>query len=97
MDDKDHISYVCQIRDELVIETPTLFAAEEYSDDDHQRRSGENAAAKSSKKDTPTTRFAIAEEGESDDDFEDFADWDDGDNSTLIEPKKPSKSNLKKD
>ncbi|KAI7879403.1 alpha/beta-hydrolase [Lichtheimia hyalospora FSU 10163] len=93
LDDQDDTNEL----DELVIETPTLFAAEEYSDDDHQRRSMENTTGKSSKKDIATTRFAIAEEGESDDDFEDFADWDDGDNSTLIESKKPSKSNLKKD
>lgn len=62
-------------RDELVIETPTLFAAEEYSDNEQQSRQGANQNNNSNKK---TTRFAIAgeEEEDDDDDFEDFAEWD---------------------
>ena len=56
-----------------MIETPTLFAAEEYSDDEHRVGNVGEAAAPKSKQ---QTRFAIAEDEDEDDDFEEFADWD---------------------
>ncbi|KAI9491365.1 serine carboxypeptidase-domain-containing protein [Zychaea mexicana] len=84
LDDQDDTNEL----DELVIETPTLFAAEDYSDDDHQHRSG--ATPETNNNDLSTnsnnnsssnkqTRFAIAEDND-DDDFEDFADWDEESN-----------------
>ncbi|KAI8137123.1 serine carboxypeptidase-domain-containing protein [Fennellomyces sp. T-0311] len=67
LDDQDDTNEL----DELVIETPTLFAAEEYSDDEHRANTSEAAPPKNKQQ----TRFAIAE-NDDDDDFEDFADWD---------------------
>lgn len=62
-------------RDELVIETPTLFEAE-HSDSDHEHNNRQH--------------FAIDdEEEEEDDDFDDFADFDDGE--ALTQPKKYKK------
>ncbi|KAI8081302.1 Alpha/Beta hydrolase protein [Halteromyces radiatus] len=59
--------------DELVIEEPTLFAAETYSDsDDHKPEP-------SKPKQSSPTAFAIADEDDSDDGFDDFADWDEQD------------------
>lgn len=76
----------------MVIETPTLFAAEDYSDGDgsgdatlgNQHNKNNINTPPTSSKDTTTnkqTRFAIAEDEEDDDDdFEDFADWDEESN-----------------
>ena len=78
----------------MVIETPTLFAAEDYSDGDgsgdanignqHNKNNGNTPPSTSSKNTTTTnkqTRFAIAEdEDDDDDDFADFADWDEESN-----------------
>ncbi|CAO3599592.1 unnamed protein product [Absidia cylindrospora] len=69
--------------DELVIDNPTLFAAEDQSDedDDHhhnQLRNAANhttAATADGHQKADASRFAIADE-DSDDGFEDFADWD---------------------
>ncbi|KAI9271802.1 serine carboxypeptidase-domain-containing protein [Phascolomyces articulosus] len=81
LDDQDDTNEL----DELVIETPTLFAAEDYSDGDdqhHVSNSGTNvlqtatSGTPSSNTNSKQTRFAIAEDEDDDDDFEDFADWD---------------------
>lgn len=57
----------CYHRDELVIETPTLFEADEDSDSDsHHQTTSRNHQ-----------HFAI-DDDEEEDDFEDFADFDDG-------------------
>ncbi|ORZ07908.1 Alpha/Beta hydrolase protein [Absidia repens] len=65
--------------DELVIDNPTLFAAEDQSDEDdsnnlhNQHRTA--AASTGGQQKANASRFAIADE-DSDDGFDDFADWD---------------------
>ncbi|ORZ03599.1 Alpha/Beta hydrolase protein [Syncephalastrum racemosum] len=68
--------------DELVIETPTLFAAEDYSDQDHTPpRTASPSTQQQTNSHKPSTRFAIADGEESDDDFEDFAEWEEDDSA----------------
>ncbi|KAG0189218.1 vacuolar sorting protein VPS33/slp1 [Apophysomyces sp. BC1034] len=57
LDDQDDTNEL----DELVVETPTLFAAEDDSDEEHTRHK--------------TAQFAIADDDDDADDFDDFADW----------------------
>lgn len=59
-------------RDELVIETPTLFEAEEGDSDGEEISTGRTQ---------DNHQFSIDDE---DDDFEDFADFDDGEALTNI-------------
>ncbi|CAO3608033.1 unnamed protein product [Cunninghamella blakesleeana] len=77
--------------DELVVDGPTLFSAEGYSDDDEERSQhgashpnnnhGSNTAPQKS------TRFAIVDD-DTDDGFDDFADWDqDNDAEEIIRKK----------
>lgn len=78
-------------RDELVIDNPTLFAAEDQSDDDegfdNQRRSPANHIASTGQQQqhqkASASRFAIADE-DSDDGFDDFADWDEEETLTSV-------------
>lgn len=60
-------------RDELVIETPTLFEAEEGDSDEEEISTNQYRNQQQESSD----RFAIDDE-ETEDDFEDFADFDDG-------------------
>ncbi|KAI9307926.1 Alpha/Beta hydrolase protein [Cunninghamella echinulata] len=76
--------------DELVIENPTLFAAEGYSDDEEEGRnqhSTSNITTTNTTTPQKSTRFAIVDD-DTDDGFDDFADWDqDADADEIITKK----------
>ncbi|KAI9356124.1 serine carboxypeptidase-domain-containing protein [Pilaira anomala] len=77
--------------DELVIETPTLFEAEEGdSDEEEINTTNQYRNQNQQQESSGSNRFAIDDE-ETDDDFEDFADFDDG------EPLTNTKNFKKKD
>ncbi|KAI8876816.1 hypothetical protein K501DRAFT_326853, partial [Backusella circina FSU 941] len=83
LDDNDETNEL----DELVIETPTLFEADGFSDDETETPP---QSEPSQTRKQQTTRFAIADD--EDDDFDDFADWDEGESLTTANKKKDSKS-----
>ncbi|KAI8063749.1 Alpha/Beta hydrolase protein [Gongronella butleri] len=73
--------------DELVIEGPTLFAAEDHDsdlDDAPPRRTAAHRAASSSP--VPSNRFAIVEDD--DDPMDDFDEWDDYDDDATLTTQK---------
>lgn len=74
----------------MVVETPTLFAAEDYSNE--ERDNNNDNKAQYIKK--SPTRFAIAQEGDeedNDDDSEGFADWEAEDSVTAKPATNPKK------
>jgi carboxypeptidase D len=75
-------------RDELVIETPTLFEADGFSDD--ETNTPPQSEPSQTRKQQQPPRFAIADD--EDDDFDDFADWDEGESLTTADKKKDSKA-----
>ncbi|KAL0082287.1 serine carboxypeptidase-domain-containing protein [Phycomyces blakesleeanus] len=75
--------------EELVVETPTLFVAEESDGEDHPNSSTSSpshaagSAVRSSNNTSPSRFAANYNEDNTDDDFDDFADWDES--SSLVD------------